>query len=123
MEKGRILEAWAEKDPAKFDRAVGHWAMLRTRLQPMKKKPPEYYEVMYNVAKCLVREAEKSNDKAVALDRAKKAEQVLKAALILSPKLNGPDTVARYKVLLDKAITLQGRSPGPKVESKEATKS
>jgi len=123
MEKGRILEAWAEKDPTKFDLAVGHWATLRTRLQPMKKKPPEYYEVMYNVAKCLVREAEKSTDKAVALDRAKKAEQVLKAALILSPKLNGPDTVARYKVLLDKAITLQGRSPGPKVESKEATKS
>jgi len=33
MEKGRILEAWAEKDPGKFDEAVGHWAMLRTRLQ------------------------------------------------------------------------------------------
>ncbi len=115
MEKGRILEAWAEKDPTKFDQAVGHWATLRTRLQPMKKKPGEYYEVMYNVAKCLVREAEKSADKAVALDRAKKAEQVLKAALVLSPKLNGPDTVAKYKVLLDKAITMQGRSPSPKV--------
>ncbi len=72
MEKGRILEAWAEKDPAKFDQAVGHWAALRTRLQPMRKKPGEYYEVMYNVAKCLVREAEKSSDKAVALDRAKR---------------------------------------------------
>jgi hypothetical protein len=118
MEKGRILEAWAEKDPAKFDQAVGHWATLRTRLQPMRQKPGEYYEVMYNVAKCLVREAEKSADKAIALDRAKKAEQVLKAALILSPKLNGPDTVAKYKVLLDKAITMQGRSPSPKDEKK-----
>jgi tetratricopeptide (TPR) repeat protein len=118
MEKGRILEAWAEKDPAKFDQAVGHWAVLRTRLQPMKKKPNEYYEVMYNVAKCLVREAEKSANKAVTLDRAKKAEQVLKAALVLSPKLNGPDTVAKYKVLLDKAITMQGRSPDQKVEKK-----
>jgi tetratricopeptide (TPR) repeat protein len=123
MEKGRILEAWAEKDPAKFDRAVGHWATLRTRLQPMKKKPPEYYEVMYNVAKCLVRESEKSADKSVVLDRAKKAEQVLKAALVLSPKLNGPDTVAKYKVLLDKAITMQGRSPAPKVEKKDEKKS
>ena len=47
---------------------------------------------------------------------------MLKAALILSPKLNGPDTVARYKVLLDKAITMQGRSPGQKVESKDAKK-
>ncbi len=46
------------------------------------------------------------------MDKAKKAEQVLKAALVLSPKLNGPDTVARYKVLLNKAITMQGRTPG-----------
>ena len=114
MEKGRILEDWAEKDPAHFDQAVSHWVMLRSRLQPLRPKPPEYYEVMYNVAACLVREAEKSKDKAIALDRAQKAEQVLKAALILSPKLNGPDTVARYKVLLDKAIVLQGRSPEPK---------
>ena len=111
MEKGRILEAWAEKDPTKFDEAVGHWTMLRSRLQGMRKKPDEYYDVMYNVAKCLVREAEKCNDKAIILDRAKKAEQVLKSALILSPKLNGPDTVARYKVLVEKAITMQGRSP------------
>ena len=66
---------------------------------------------MYHVAACLVREAEKSEDKAVAVDRAQKAEQVLKAALVLSPKLNGPDTVARYQVLLMKAIVLQGRSP------------
>ncbi len=48
---------------------------------------------------------------------------MLKAALILSPKLNGPDTVAKYKVLLDKAITMQGRSPSPKVETKEEKKS
>ena len=65
-----------------------------------------------------MREAEKSKDKAVAVDRAKKAEQVLKSPLILSPKLNGPDTVARYKVLLNKAIALQGRSPDEKDEKK-----
>jgi hypothetical protein len=122
MERGQILEAWAEKDPAKFDQAVGHWVMLRTRLQPMRKKPAEYYEVMYNVAKCLVREAERSTDKAVVLDCAKKAEQVLKAALVLSPKLNGPDMVAKYRVLLDKAITMQGRSPEQKSEQKSEKK-
>jgi tetratricopeptide (TPR) repeat protein len=118
MEKGRILEALAEKDPAKFDEAVAHWAMLRNRLQWMPKKPVEYYEVMYNVANCLVRESEACKDKAVAFDRAKKAEQVLKAALVLSPKLNGPENVARYKVLLDKAIALQGRSSEKKNEKK-----
>lgn len=114
MEKGRILEGLAEKEPKHFEKAVSHWVMLRSKLQPLRPKPPEYYEVMYNVAACLVREAEKSGDKTIAADRALKAEQVLKAALILSPKLNGPDTVARYKVLLDKAIALQGRKDGKK---------
>ncbi len=111
MEKGRILEGWAEKEPAKLGHAVAHWVMLRNRLQPMRKKPAEYYDVMYNVAACLIQEAEHGKDKATVLDRAKMAEQVLKAALVLSPKLNGPDTVARYKVLLNKAITMQGRTP------------
>jgi hypothetical protein len=114
MEKGRILEGWAEKDPAKFDAAVAHWAKVRNMLQTMRRKPDEYYEVMYNVAHCLVREAERSNDKAMAADRAKKAEQVLKSPMILNPKLNGPDTVAKYKVLLNKAIALQGRAPDQK---------
>ena len=108
MEKGKILEAWAEKDPAKFDEAVAHWAMVRNRLQPLKTKPVEYYDVMYSVAKCLVREAEKSKDKAITAEKANQAEKVLKSALILNPKLNGPDTVAKYKVLLKKAIELQG---------------
>jgi hypothetical protein len=118
MEKGRILESWAEKDPAKFKDAIDHWVSLRNRLQPMRKKPGEYYDVMYNVAKCLVHEAEKSKDQANLVASAKKAEQVLKSPLILNPKLNGPDTVAKYKVLLDKAIALQGRSPASKTEKK-----
>jgi hypothetical protein len=118
MEKGYILEGWAEKEPARFDESVSHWVMLRSKLQALRPKPPEYYEVMYRVAACLVREAEKSQDKATILDRSRKAEQVLKAALVLSPKLNGPDTVARYRVLLDKAIVLQGRQPELKDEKK-----
>jgi tetratricopeptide (TPR) repeat protein len=117
MEKGYILEGLAEKEPARYDESVSHWVMLRTKLQALRPKPPEYYEVMYRVAACLVREAEKSNDKAVVLDKARKAEQVLKAALVLSPKLNGPDTVARYRVLLDRAIVLQGRQPERREET------
>ena len=118
MEKGYILEGWAEKELTRFDESVSHWVMLRSKLQALRPKPPEYYEVMYRVAACLVREAEKSQDKAIILDRSRKAEQVLKAALVLSPKLNGPDTVARYRVLLDKAIVLQGRQPERKDEKK-----
>ena len=56
MEKGRILEAWAEKDPAKFDQAGSHWAAVRARLQGARKKPAEYYEAMYHVAYCLIRQ-------------------------------------------------------------------
>lgn len=111
MEKGTILQDWAEKEPARFDDAVAHWVSLRMRLQGIRKKPPEYYDVVYCVAACLMRQAETAKDKATAMDRAKKAEQVLKSALILSPKLNGPDTVARYETLLNKAIVMQGRSP------------
>ncbi len=120
MEKGRILEAWAENDPARFDQAVNHWVTVRMRLQGLRKKPAEYYEVMYHVARCLVREAETSTDPAARADRAKKAEQVLKAALVLSPQLSGPDMVAEYNTLLAKAMVLQGKQPnvGKQVEKK-----
>jgi hypothetical protein len=118
MEKGYILEGWAEKEPARFDQSVSHWTMLRLKLQPLLRKPPEYYEVLYHVAVCLVREAETTKDKTIVADRAQTAEQLLRAALVLNPKLNGPDTVARYQVLLDKALGLQGRQPERKQRKK-----
>jgi hypothetical protein len=118
MEKGRILEALAEKDPAKLDEAMAHWTDLRNRLQRAPNYRNEYYEVLYNGVNCLIRQSETSKDKTIAFDRAKKAEQVLKSALVLSPKLNGPENVAKYKALLDKAIALQGKSPEKNVEKK-----
>ena len=74
------------------------------KLEPMRKKPAEYYEVNYNVALCLYLESQKTGDKSKALD----AQQVLNAQFISSPKLDGPDTVARYKELLRKLAA--GRS-------------
>ena len=114
MEKGKILQDWSAKDPERYGEAVAHWVSLRTRLQSLRKKPPEYYDVMYNVAVCLIRQAETMKDKTGALARALEAEQVLKSALILNPKLNGPETVARYKALLSQALALQGRKPDAK---------
>jgi hypothetical protein len=112
MEKGRILEAWSEKVPSHYSEAVAHWSDLRMRLQQVKgKKPPEYYDVMYRVADCLMRDAQKTSDKQIQMERAKQAEQVLKSTLVLNPSLDGPDTVARFKALLNKAILLQGRQP------------
>jgi hypothetical protein len=101
MAKGRLLQAWAEEDPSKFPDAVAHWSSLRQKLEsiPAGKRPSDYYEVNYNVALCLYLESQKTGDKSKALD----AQRVLNALLITKPKLDGPDTVARYKDLLKKS--------------------
>jgi hypothetical protein len=69
----------------------------------MQRKPPEYNEVIYNAAFCLMRQATITKDRT----KARQAEQLLKATMVLNPKLNGPDMVARYKVLLDRATSFQ----------------
>jgi tetratricopeptide (TPR) repeat protein len=105
MEKGRILQTWAEQEPKFYSDAIAHWSSLRTTLSRMQKKPPEYYEVVYNLAACLVFQAKHGNDKEKALQ----AEKLLKSSLVLSPNLNGPETVARYNELLQEATKFQGR--------------
>ena len=60
---------------------------------------------MYNAAYCLVQESKATGDRSKAGD----AEKMLKSVLIQNSKLNGPDTVARYKVLLAKRFRLPGR--------------
>jgi len=96
MEQGRILQSWAEKDATKYAGAAKQWTMLRNVLQSMTKKPPEYYEVTYNLAYCLA--ALGITDKQP--DKLKESAQVLKSTLVLSPQLNGPDMVAKYNALL-----------------------
>ncbi|MGD9720427.1 MAG: hypothetical protein AB7O59_06655 [Pirellulales bacterium] len=105
MEKGRVLQSWADEQPARMGDAVRHWTLLRTRLARLPRKPPEYYEVVYQAANCLFIDALKSNDPQKALQ----ADQLLSATLVLSPKLSGPELVARYKELLAKTRQLQGR--------------
>jgi hypothetical protein len=106
MEKGRLLQKWADVDAARLDDAVAHWTMLRTRLAKARAKPPEYYEVIYNAADCLLLDGLKSQDSQKALQ----AEQLLNATLVLSPKLSGPEIVAQYKDLLARARKLRGTS-------------
>jgi hypothetical protein len=105
MEKGRILQARAEKDPKTYGEAIAHWTSLRTTLSRMQRKPSEYYEVVYNAASCLLAQSKHSQDKLKALQ----AEQLIKSSLVLSPNLNGPDMVTRYNELLEEATKLQGR--------------
>jgi len=111
MERGRILQDWSAVDPAKFPDAEKHWTALRIQMQRMKPKPPEYYEVVYFAAECLFTESQKLSNKVLAADKLKQAEQLLNASLVLAPNLNGPDTVARFKALLNKVKQARGIAP------------
>ena len=58
MELGRCLQARAEKDPTKYEEAIGQWNRIRNfSSSRMKKYLPEYYEVIYNAAWCLYAQA------------------------------------------------------------------
>jgi len=100
IELGRVLQTWGEKkDPRHFHEAASQWIRVRNWLQPMRKKPAEYYEVVYNAAYCLAKQAEQ--DPAKARQLLLEAIKLLKGTLTLNEKLSGPDMVEKYKALLD----------------------
>jgi hypothetical protein len=103
MEKGYILQSLSERDPRRLEQCVAHWTDLRLRLGRLAPRPPEYYEVLYNAALCLLRQARHANSQEKALQ----AEQMLKSTMTLSPKLSGPDMVAKYEALLKYAATMR----------------
>lgn len=120
LQRAMIVQSLAEKDPSQYEKAVELWTDLRNKLQPMRKKPPQYYEVVLRMAECLVAQATQlaESDKAAAATKAKQAEQLLKSTITLSPRLGGrPSLVGEYMVLIDKAIVLQGRTPDKKPET------
>jgi len=107
MEKGRILQDLATRDPKRYDDCIAHWTEVRVKLGAIRKRPPEYYEVLYNAAFCLVQVAQRTKDG----DKALQAEQMLKSTLTLSPNLSGPDMVAKYNALATRANKLRGTLP------------
>ena len=126
MEQGRILQAWAVKEPVHFKEAVAHWAKLRDMLKNAKAKDgkskmPEYFEVVYYLAQCLYQEGKEAKEKSTQQEKAKQSEQLLKSTLVLSPNLSGPDMVAQYNALAQQAAVLQGRSPTPATGKPTAT--
>ncbi len=120
MVLGRCLQAQAEKDPTKYDDAIGHWTRIRGILQGLRNKPPEYYDVIYNAAWCLYAQAYQTQEKIE--ERCTQAVSMLKSALAVNEKLNGPDMVAKYNALLDtiQKYTQQagGAAPAPAAENK-----
>ena len=117
---------WAEKDAAKFPEAVSHWAALRQKLASIVDKPgapadlkASYYEINYNVAVCLLMEAEKTKNPDKAID----AQKVLNAMLITTPKLDGPENVAKYHELLKKSADFAKKGQKAPADPKTAATS
>lgn len=100
IERARILQGLAEDDPTKFAEATSEWAKLRAAFQRSAKKPPAYYEIIYNTAKCLEGQSRFAPDAKAEAEFKKQANQLLKATLAMSPALNGPDMVAQFHTLL-----------------------
>ncbi|HWB11823.1 MAG TPA: hypothetical protein VG826_21515 [Pirellulales bacterium] len=119
MERAQILQSWAESEPDRYAQAVAQWTELRTALQNVRPRPKEYYDVLYNAAWCLAAQSEHSGDKGLA----RQAEQLLKSSLILSPSLNGPETVTKYNALLERCLGLQAEKSKAKSGSQSKTKS
>lgn len=115
IEKGNIMQALAETDPKKYDDAVKWWSGIRNKLQNQPgKKPPAYYEVVYNTAFCLV--AQKQPEKNT------QASQLLSATLALAPSLDGPDRVEKYKALLKQLPAAKAAPAKPAAAKPAATK-
>lgn len=111
MEKARILQAWSAREPKHFEDCIAQWTKIRLLLGRLPKKPPEYYDAIYNAATCLLQQAAATGEKKSALQ----AEQLLRSTLTLSPSLDGPETVAKFNALLKKAVAAQGRKVDGKV--------
>jgi tetratricopeptide (TPR) repeat protein len=113
MERAQILQSWAETEPDRYAQAVAQWTELRTALQNVRPRPKEYYDVLYNAAWCLAAQSEHSGDKGLAHH----AEQLLKSAIILSPSLDGLETVAKYNALLERCLGMQAERSKAKSNS------
>jgi tetratricopeptide (TPR) repeat protein len=112
MEKASLLQAMAESDPKKYEEAAKEWRVLREKLRNPKivKKPPEYYEIVYNLGLCLYELGLQTNDKT----KVEESVSTLKATMTLSPNLSPTTTTnhelkVRYEQLLDKGLAHLGR--------------
>lgn len=115
IEECRLLETQGEMEPAKLDEAINKWSALRNRMSKLPKKPPEYYEIILGVGRCMLKKYEATKDKG----QADQCEKLLKSTLALSPQLNGPDTVAKYNDMLDRCTEIR---TGVKIEKKDPLK-
>lgn len=108
MAKAAILDDWARKDYTKFDAAIAEWTDIRVWLGRLKAKPPEYYHAVYRVAWLLYDQFATTKE----AGKLRQAEQLLRATLVLDPRLSGPEVVAQYQGLLAKIAAARGQNGG-----------
>ena len=129
VERAKIYQDWALKDPSKFDDAIGSWTIIRRRLEnqvPSGKSLSKrqialrqsYYDAIYNTAACLLAQAKglQAVDRKAAAEKAVIGEKVLNSVLELHPKLDGtPATVKRFNAIQARleAIRLQRPDTAP----------
>lgn len=104
VERARILQGIAEQSETNLEQwaaAAKAWGDLRVAFARSTKKPPAYYEMVYNTAACLHGQARSSTQEAQAAEFKKQALALLKGTIALAPKLSGPDMVARYQTLIE----------------------
>jgi hypothetical protein len=126
MVRGRLLQAWAEKEPKYYNDAELQWQALRNMMERMPKKPSEYYEANFNLAWCLYMEYQQAKNKEdpKVVGKLTVARQLLHTMITKSPKLNGPEMVIRYNQLLEKLDKLLPTvaQPPAKAPAKTAAK-
>jgi hypothetical protein len=103
--EAQLWQEWAQKDASRYDTAVQKWTEIRRRLQRQKnKEAATYYDAVYNAAFCLLMQAKKltldPSKKAQARQKAVDGEKVIESEMVPNPKLDGPQTVRRFKELL-----------------------
>jgi hypothetical protein len=89
MERGRILQDWGAKEPAKLDEALRQWSAVQRVLTPMRRRPVEFYEVRLGFAQCLALQNKKQD-----------ALGVLKGTMALNADVGSPAMKAKYEDLL-----------------------
>jgi tetratricopeptide (TPR) repeat protein len=112
--QAEILQAWAEKDPSKYDTAIGKWTEIRRKLERKNPHPPQYYDSVYNTAALLLSQAKKmmATNKEAALEKGRTGEKVINSLLIGLPNLDGTaETKAKFTKLKNQLILLRGGKP------------
>jgi hypothetical protein len=132
VERAKIYQDWAGKDPTKYDDAITGWSEIRRRLErqvpsgdsrtrsggdQQRALEQTYFNSVYNIADCLLKQAirlQGAGDKAGAAKKAVLGEQVLNSVLQKFPKLDGTEaTMKTFTAIKAKLAAFRGVQPAP----------